>query len=262
MPILQIRVMEIWIYDNTFEGLLSLVFECYEHKVFPDRIERKEIVQTSLFGNSYHVITDEEKAKRVWKSLQKRITERSFQMLYYTYLSEFENVEILILKYIRKTISSPINIEINFSDPDVLEIFHIQKKVTREADRIRMFVRFQKTADGLYYASFDPQYNVLPLVTDHFEKRFADQQWVIYDTRRLYGYYYNLKSTNEIRFEEHKVNRLNGSIDKKDLAPDEMVFQRLWKSYFKEMCIKERINPKLHVQLLPKRYWKYLIEKQ
>ena len=125
-----------------------------------------------------------------------------------------------------------------------------------------MFVRFQKTADEIYYASYDPKYNVLPLVIHHFEKRFADQKWIIYDTRRDYGFYYDLKSTSEIRFTESAVDQTTGLIDKDIMDKDEAFFQELWKAYFKSMSIKERLNPRLHMQLLPKRFWKYLIEKQ
>jgi probable DNA metabolism protein len=125
-----------------------------------------------------------------------------------------------------------------------------------------MFVRFQKTADEIYFASFDPRYDLLPLVIKHFEQRFADQKWIIYDTRRNYGFYYDLKKTVEITFTESHTNPLTGAIDKSIMDKDEQLFQELWKSYFKSMCIKERINPKLHVQLLPRRFWKYLIEKQ
>ena len=46
------------------------------------------------------------------------------------------------------------------------------------------------------------------------------------------------------------------------MAADEKQFQELWKEYFKVLAIKERINPKLHAQLLPRRFWKYLTEKQ
>jgi probable DNA metabolism protein len=46
------------------------------------------------------------------------------------------------------------------------------------------------------------------------------------------------------------------------MAEDEQLFQKLWKAYFKSLTIKERINPKLQRQHLPKRYWKYLTEKQ
>jgi len=45
------------------------------------------------------------------------------------------------------------------------------------------------------------------------------------------------------------------------LAEDEKLFQRLWKQYYKSISIQERKNPKVHRQLLPKRFWKYLPEK-
>ena len=45
------------------------------------------------------------------------------------------------------------------------------------------------------------------------------------------------------------------------MAEDEQLFQQLWRTYFKTIAIKERINPKLHRQNLPVRFWKYLTEK-
>ena len=46
------------------------------------------------------------------------------------------------------------------------------------------------------------------------------------------------------------------------MHPDEELFQKLWKEYFKAINIKERNNPKLHRQNLPARFWKHLTEKQ
>ena len=42
---------------------------------------------------------------------------------------------------------------------------------------------------------------------------------------------------------------------------DELVFQTLWRDYFKSTNIKSRKNMRLHIQHVPKRYWKYLSEK-
>jgi probable DNA metabolism protein len=249
-------------YDGTFEGLLTLIFECYEQKLEPLSIIRENAGNASLFNYEYLVNTDEAKAKRVWNGLHRRISAVTCQMLYYTFLSEEKNVEMLILNYVRKVFASSINIEANFGDADVLEMKKIAKKVNKEAGRVPMFVRFQKTADDIYYASYDPQYNVLPLVTKHFEERFADQRWIIYDTRRNFGFYYDLKTTSEIRFVESKINTADGSFAEEFMAAEEKIFQELWKNYFSAICIRERLNPKLHVQLLPRRYWKYLIEKQ
>lgn len=254
--------MNIWIYDRTFEGFLTLVFNCYELKIFPDTILGKVNDQSFIFSENYEVITDEKKAKRVWNGLHKKISENNCKMLYIAFLSGLYGIEILILNYIRKIFESQVNAGSDFGDSYILEVFKIARKVSREVQRILMFVRFQKTTDETYYASFDPKYNVLPLVIDHFEKRFADQKWIIYDTRRRYGFYYDLKNTSEITFSESLIDSATGKIDKSIMDKDEQLFQDLWKGYFDSMCIKERLNPKLHAQLLPKRFWKYLTEKQ
>jgi probable DNA metabolism protein len=40
----------------------------------------------------------------------------------------------------------------------------------------------------------------------------------------------------------------------------EMFYQALWKSYFKNIAIGERKNPRLQRQFIPRRYWKNLVE--
>jgi probable DNA metabolism protein len=99
------------------------------------------------------------------------------------------------------------------------------------------------------------------LTTDHFADRFADQQWVIYDLRRKYGYHYDLQTTKEITFTDDS-HLLDGKLNDSLMAADEKLFQDLWKGYFKAMTIKERINPRLHKKNLPVRFWQHLTEKQ
>lgn len=71
--------------------------------------------------------------------------------------------------------------------------------------RVLQFMRFQKTADQVYFGIMEPLYNVYPLTIYHFRDRFADQPWIIYDARRRYGYYYDLKEVNEITFEDSRA---------------------------------------------------------
>ncbi len=42
---------------------------------------------------------------------------------------------------------------------------------------------------------------------------------------------------------------------------NEQNIQNLWKQFFDSIAIKDKIKPRLQRQFLPKRYWKYLIEK-
>lgn len=47
-----------------------------------------------------------------------------------------------------------------------------------------------------------PDNDVLPLVISHFQDRFNDQPWLIYDARRHYGYYYDGSTATRITFED------------------------------------------------------------
>ncbi|MNI90098.1 hypothetical protein D3C73_1475850 [compost metagenome] len=101
---------------------------------------------------------------------------------------------------------------------------------------------------------------MLPLISNHFKNRYADQQWIIYDLKRKYGLHYNLDAVTEIT-----IGFAEG-INKQKPAPalmdeNEALYAALWKDYFKSANIVARKNTKLHVQHVPKRYWKYLTEK-
>ncbi len=254
--------MNYYLYDKTFEGLLSLVFDAYDNKVFPDKILSELDVLPFFSDTIFRVKTDSEKAQRVWVGLKKKISAEALRQLPVVYMSELHEADMLIFRYVCKAFAGKQSIEVNFGDDDVLQMQKIYRKVSREAERMRMFVRFQKTADGIFFAPFEPKYNVLPLVSDFFEERFADQPFIIYDIKRRYGLYYDLQKTVEVNFDKLDFDFTTGKLNDAQAAEDEKIFQQLWKGYFKAIAIKERVNPKLHRQMLPKRFWKFLPEKQ
>ena len=180
---------------------------------------------------------------RVWKGLQKRLSATALSVITVAWLSELPGADMLLFRYIRKAIDAPHTIELNFGDPDVLEVSKVWKKVTNERLRVIQFLRFQKAADGTFFAAVKPVYNVLPLTLLHLKDRFADQCWLLYDLRREYGYYYDLKEATEVRFEEKEAHLLSGLLSEELMDADEKLFQKMWKTYFKSIAIKERLNP-------------------
>lgn len=254
--------MIIFTYDKTFEGLLCVVFEAYSRKLFPDILWKENEPLPLFYDQNIPVNTDEGRAKRVWKGLEKKLSKGGLSFLHLTWLSELPDVDLLLFRYIRKNIDAPHSIELNFGDPDVLEISKIWKKVNQEKHRMLQFIRFRKTADGVFFAVFEPLYNVLSLAISHFKDRFGDQRWLIYDVKRKYGYYYDLQEVTEVYFEQEFPYLTTGKPDDALLAEDEKQFQRLWQTYFHAITIRERLNPKLHRQNMPARFWKFLIEKQ
>lgn len=258
--------MIVFEYDKTFEGLLTVVFDAYSRKSFPDALVEKGD-QLPLFHDLLvHSVTDEKKAQRVWNGLEKKLSNGALRALTWCWLSELPEVDMLLFRYIRKAIDVPRSIEVNFGDSDVLEVSKVWKQVNWERLRILQFLRFQKAADGTYFAAIEPQINALSLTIDHFQNRFADQKWIIYDIKRRYGYYYDLKEVHRITFDENEraqvTHLFTGILDESLMDKDEQLFQNLWRTYFKAVSIKERANPRKHRQDMPVRYWKYITEKQ
>ncbi|WP_300695754.1 TIGR03915 family putative DNA repair protein [uncultured Bacteroides sp.] len=256
--------MIVFVFDNTFEGVLTCVFEAYSRRSFPDVILPEGEPLPLFHDEVFTVITEEEKAGRVWRGLQKKLSHGALSCLAQCWLAEEAETPMLIFRYIRKTIDAARSIETNFADADVLAMSRMWKRVDWERIRLMQFIRFQKSADGTFFAAVEPEKNALPLVVDHFKDRFAGQPWLVYDIRRAYGFYYDLKEVRPVTFEEgsREGHLVTGMLDESLMDKDEKLFQQLWKTYFKSICIKERLNPRKHRQDMPVRYWKHLTEKQ
>ncbi|MBW1294412.1 TIGR03915 family putative DNA repair protein [Aquimarina litoralis] len=246
-------------YDGSFDGFLSSVFLVYEQKINAPIIQKQYEQNNQLFTISEIVYTDEAKAKRVWRGLQKKISKSQQKVIFKAFLSEIKGVENTLLSYIKKIFKEPNSNYLDYGDKDILKISQVAKMVEREKHRMEAFVRFKQTKDNTYIATVEPDFNVLPLLIHHFKDRYADQKWLIYDIKRAYGIYYNLHKVEIITL--NSISKLNPNIEKDTFSERELDFQQLWKSYFNSVNIKSRKNSKLHIQHLPKRYWKYLIEK-
>ena len=251
----------VFFYDASFEGLLSAVFEAYVQKQFPDDLLPEGAAPPLFAGRVFHVATQEERSRRVWAALEKKLSPAALRGLELVWFSALPGSDLLLFRYIRKAIDAPASVETDFGDPVVLRFAQLCRRVSREAMRLKQFLRFQKAADGTYFAAVEPEYNVLPLAVDHFADRFSDQPWLIYDLRRDYGFYHDLRSVREVVLQDTPLLR-SGRLGKVQMAEGEEQWQQLWKTYFKSIAIRERLNPRLHRQNMPVRFWRHLTEKQ
>jgi probable DNA metabolism protein len=258
--------MTVYVFDNTLDGLLTAVFDSFFLKQQPEAL-LGEGEQLPLFADElHHVMTDGEKAGRVWKGLEKHLSKDGLRMITLSWLSEEQKLNQPLFSFICKVFRQPAvsGIERNASDPDVLEVRNTCRRVLHEQLRMKQFIRFQKAKDGTYLAVVSPDHNVLPLITNHFADRFNDQPWLIYDAKRHYGFYYDGETVIRVTFEDEAsvpFDLTNGKLDADVLSENDKIFQDLWRTYFKAICIKERMNPKKQLNDMPRRYWKYMTEK-
>jgi probable DNA metabolism protein len=249
------------VFDGTFEGWLTAVFEVYEYKWPSVTITTKEHLQPNVFTAPHQCFYDVQKATRVWKGLSAKISAAALSQLYKSFLCEEKGIEDVMLQYAQYAFKSKQSIECDYSHPAVLAVIRASKKVHREKHRIEAFIRFQLTTDSLYYAVCQPDSNVLPIIEKHFKNRYADQKWLIYDSKRKYGIYYDLNTVETVNLTFNEATN-EGKNLQVILDETELLYQQLWQQYFSSINIAARKNTKLHIQHMPRRYWKYLPEKQ
>ena len=256
--------MIIYSFDGTMDGLLTAVFEAFSLHEEPEQLLKEGDALPLFCDYNYQVTTDEEKARRVWTGLEKRLSREAMKLISVSWLSELQELNTPLFLYICKVFRQG-DISRNFADPDVLTVTNIARRVLHEQLRMKQFIRFQKAKDGTYLAVVAPDHNVLPLITDHFSDRFNDQPWLIYDTKRHYGFHYDGQQVIRITFEDEGTvpfDLTNGKLQTDVLSSDDQLLQDLWRTYFKAICIKERMNPRKQLKDMPRRYWKYMTEKQ
>jgi len=255
--------MVTYVFDGSFEGLLTAIFDSYDRKEKAVDLVCDAYFQPDMLAEPYTVDSDAVKAKRVWAGLRKKLSGQWSVMFYKVSLSEDPQTFKDLFNFARYIFDNPAGAESNFGNPYVMAVTKMDKRVNREKHRMKAFIRFQKTADCMYYCPVEPDFNVLPLISKFFKDRYADQQWIIYDVRRKYGLYYNLQTVEEITYDfvatidtSKVVLPVAMQDEKEELA------SLLWKDYFNSTNIPARKNMKLHIQHVPKRYWKYLNEKE
>nr|WP_256534120.1 TIGR03915 family putative DNA repair protein [Lewinella sp. JB7] len=243
---------------------MSAIFEAYRLKAEVTDIVAEDRYQQQLFAAATYVDTQPEHAARVMAGLKKRSgNDRIVELLRHVYLTEQPEVERLILYFVQRQMAvHGLDISKDAGDERIRRILRLKQQMGREVHRMHAFVRFQQTADGMYVSLVNPDFNCLPLIGDHFAARYPAMEWLIYDTGRHYGLYWNssTKRAEFITLDAQQDCRLR-SLSADVLEAGETDYQELWQTYFRAVDIPERKNLKLHLQHVPKRYWKYLTEK-
>ena len=255
--------MLVYTFDRTMDGVLTAVFDAYALRQQPEELVGEGSVLPLFCEEVHSVQTADDKAQRVWRGLEKKLSKEALRMLTVAWLSESEELYTPMFHYIYKVFKGTN--ERNFSDPDVLYVTNTARRVAHEQLRMKQFMRFQKAKDGTYLGVVSPDNDVLPLVIGHFQDRFNDQPFLIFDARRKYGYYYDKTAVTRVTFEDETTIPFSlddGKLNDDLLSENDQLFQDLWRTYFKAICIRERMNPRKQLNDMPRRYWKYMTEKQ
>ena len=240
------------IYDGSFEGLLTSIFYAYPMKDKAIITNKKNHIPNMLNQITY-VKTEIDKYTRVYKSIKKKLNNTVLTNIYLTYLSEIASCENTILEYLKLCYKFGTSINLAKNNDTIILIDKYCQKVNIEAERFMQFVRFKEIVPLGFYSKIEPDYNILPLIINHFTERFSDQNFIIHDVTREIALVYDKKSSFITHLSKNKSKEIL-SLNKDN------TFENLFKIFYKSTTIKERINLKCRDNFMPRRYHKNLTE--
>lgn len=241
------------LYDGTIEGYYTAVFTSFEHKLEPFDICTEDSPRLSLFSETVAIETSPELARRVDTGLARKLGADEAQRVRLAFLSDEPGHEIELFRYIRLAMRKGRYAFCDHADPIVDAYEHLWRQVSNERHRMLQFVRFAEMEGGVYFAQINPNANVVPVMMEHFARRFNTQPFIIYD-------------------EVHKIAGVSGNGDWTLVQTDEITipaktgreeaYSRMWRSFYDTICNQERLNPALRRNFMPKRLWKNITEVQ
>lgn len=264
-----------YLYDGTFEGFLTCVFDHY-YKEKASGIYRREAYQVSILSVYRVVATEEKKAEKVYKAIEEKISAADLRRIYRVFLSSDSEKEDKLLRYIRLGFKEGSAISLLHSNPVVLAVQQCENKVMVEMHKMLGLIRFSalkrvnRGMNGqaehgpghgqmnvrikepeILYSRIEPDHDILELVAGHFSDRLKNDPFIIHDKKR-----------NKAVFAQNGnwyISPLSGE-ELSSLKESEAEYRDLWKKYFESITIRERINPGCQKRFMPVRYWKNLPE--
>jgi len=240
-----------YLYDGSFEGLLCCVYESYYQRELPYMIFSYCEAQETLFPVK-EITTDRVSAKRVEDSINRSISSEALMLIRLCYYSAVENREVLILEFLRMGYKIGPSVTSMLSHDIVRAITKTAQAVQRESHYHAEFLRFSEY-NGALVSIIEPKNFVLPMIYEHFCDRFPSERFLIYDKRHKYAFVYKNGEKMLIPLE---------NLELPESSAKEEMYRELWKRFYETIAIEDRINLKLRMGNMPKRYWTHMTEFQ
>lgn len=238
----------IYRYDGSFFGFLTLIF--YGYPFLLDLDIRTDDGAMTFFESERFIHSEEDKAERVRKSLIENFTYDVYRDIIFVFHSFEEDKDRILGRTIRQLYDEGPRF-LNSLDPSALAFQRYLKRIRRELHSYKGFLRLKEIQDGYLLGELEPENDLLPLLIDHFLRRLPGEKWILFDRKRHYC-----------------ARHLHGVVDffipkatHMKETEKERYYQEAWKSFYDGVAIDERRSSKRMIQHMPKRYWKYLPEK-
>ena len=239
----------ILLYDGTFEGFLSLVYEVYYKKLKPTKIY-KTLPNEILFEEILEINSSKESGIKVLNAIKTKFPKEILEKILNIFMCDSKEFEMALLEYIVIGFKDSKQLY-NINNSCVFYLNNLEKELFRVTHKLTGFIRFEELEDKTLYAKIESKFNIVYFLGRHFLKRFNNQNFIIHDINRKLVF---VKMQNDYSIKEVAF------FGEPNYSPNEEKFQKLWKSFFSGVTINERTNLKLQTQMVPLLYRTYMSE--
>ena len=240
----------VYLYDGSFDGFLSCVFDSYVYREEPARFWDQDSREPTLFLVR-EIPTVPAHAERVRMGLG-RISPEALWLVIRGFLTCAPDREVILFRFIRRLMVQGRPLLRQLTDDTVLPLRRAVRHLEGEVHLLKGFVRFSDF-EGLLAGEIRPKNRVLPLLRPHFCDRMYNETFLLYDRAHREALVHRPGQWAILPMESFRM-----------AAPsqEEAQYRRLWKRFYDTVEIRERHNPKLRRTHMPLRYWETLTEFQ
>ena len=169
----------IYVYDGSFNGLLTAVFESLKNKEIPAQIVAEdEFVPT--FYLAHRVVTEDKLAARVKREIKQTAGIRAYNAVKLGYLTGLNNREAIINEFIHMALHYGEGVTRMLADESVNRLFKAVIALKQECNKYLKLAMLE-AADDFYTAVIEPKNNILPIITTYFCEKLNASSFLIFD---------------------------------------------------------------------------------
>jgi len=251
----------LYLYDGSFEGLLSAVALAVKSGRSVPGIYPEGRYAVQLFDTIVNVSTDTEQARKLFSYLE-NIGGSAAQFAINGYLGEEDAVGQYLYHMVRLCLQHGGRATELYTDDSIRFLSQLSRRVTWEAHRLCGLIRFRELKENIFYAPFESDCNVIGYLVRHFSARMGNRRWILHDISRNFALYRDGDHVQNIAVDESfsRYVQENGEVADEYCADKEQYYQKLWQMFHATIANPGRENRHLQRQLMPRRYWRYLVE--
>lgn len=241
----------IYLYDGTYDGFLSAIFEAFARRENPEDILAQKPEQMDFFQAFTAIPTHAAHARRVEAGIIRAMNADILSYVFAAMHSVQPGAGRTLLLFLRAGFREGAAILEHLTDDNVIHVMRLSRQVWSEAGRWKEFLRFYELENGIFIAQYEPENDVTELLMPHFADRFGTHPFMIHDRgRKKAGICQNgswmIASSERMALPQE--------------SREEAYYQKLWLLFYDTVAIQARENPKLRRQMMPKKYWKDMLE--